>query len=101
MHPHASARLTQKGRLRLVSGHLNNHRPLADLVAEAGLSLRFAFKCLARFRAGGFRFAGELAHDWDGAPLPQQRGAINALEQVGTAAHLPLQSEAWWMNSSP
>lgn len=37
---------------------------------------------------GGFRFAGELALDRDVAPLPQQRGAINAPEQVGTAAHL-------------
>ena len=37
---------------------------------------------------GGFRFAGELAFDRDVAPLPKQRGAINALKLVGTAAHL-------------
>jgi len=29
MHTHANARLMQKGRLRLVSQHLNDHRPLA------------------------------------------------------------------------
>jgi hypothetical protein len=44
MHTHANARLTQKGRLRLVSGHLNDHRPLAELAAEAGISLRCAYK---------------------------------------------------------
>jgi len=35
MHTHANARLMQKGRLRLVSQHLNDHRPLAELAAEA------------------------------------------------------------------
>jgi len=49
MHTHANARLTQKGRLRLVSGHLNDHRPLAELAAEAGISLRCAYKWLARY----------------------------------------------------
>jgi len=53
MHTHANARLTQKGRLRLVSQHLNDHRPLAELAAEAGISLRCAYKWLARYRVGG------------------------------------------------
>ena len=53
MHTHANARLMQKGRLRLVSGHLNDHRPLAELAAEAGISLRCAYKWLARYRSGG------------------------------------------------
>ena len=53
MHTHANARLTQKGRLRLVSGHLNDHCPLAELAAETGISLRCAYKWLARYRSGG------------------------------------------------
>jgi len=53
MHTHANARLTQKGRLRLIFGHLNDHRPLAELAAEAGISLRCAYKWLARYRSGG------------------------------------------------
>jgi len=53
MHTHANARLTQKARLRLVSQHLNDHRPLAELAAEAGISLRCAYKWLARYRSGG------------------------------------------------
>lgn len=53
MHPHANARLTQKGRLRLVSGHLNDHRPLAELAAEAEISLCCADKWLARYRSDG------------------------------------------------
>ena len=53
MHTHANARLTQRGRLRLVSQHLNHHRSLAELAAEAGISLRCAYKWLARYRSGG------------------------------------------------
>lgn len=53
MHTHANARLTQRGRLRLVSQHLNDHRPLADLAKESGISLRCAYKWLARYRSGG------------------------------------------------
>ena len=53
MHTHANARLTQKGRLRLIFQHLISHRPLAELAAEAGISLRCAYKWLARYRSGG------------------------------------------------
>ena len=53
MHTHANARLTQKARLRLIFQHLNSHRPLAELAAEAGISLRCAYKWLARYRSGG------------------------------------------------
>jgi len=53
IHIHTDVRLTQKGRLRLVSQHLNNHRPLAELAAEAGISLRCAYKWLALYRSGG------------------------------------------------
>ena len=53
MHTHGNARLTQKGRLRLVSQPLNDHRPLAELAAETGISLRCAYKWLARYRSGG------------------------------------------------
>jgi len=53
MHTYSNARLTQLGRLGLVSQHLNDHRPLAELAAEAGISLRCAYKRLARYRSGG------------------------------------------------
>lgn len=53
MHTHANARLTQRCRLRLVSQHLNDHRPLAELATESGISLRCACKWLARYRSGG------------------------------------------------
>ena len=53
MHSHPNARLTQKSRLRLVNQHLQDRRPLAELAAEAGISLRCAYKWLARFRSGG------------------------------------------------
>jgi hypothetical protein len=50
---HANPRLTQRVRLLLVSQHLNQHRSLAELAAEAGISLRCACKWLARYRSGG------------------------------------------------
>ena len=53
MHSHPNARLTQKSRLRLVNQHLQDRRPLAELAAEAGISLRCAYKWLARYRSGG------------------------------------------------
>jgi transposase len=53
MHSHPNARLTQKGRLRLVTQHLEHGRSLAALAAENGISLRCAYRWLARFRSGG------------------------------------------------
>ena len=53
MHSHPNARLTLKSRLRLVNQHLQDRRPLAELAAEAGISLRCAYKWLARYRSGG------------------------------------------------
>jgi len=53
MHSHPSARLTQKSRLRLVNQHLHDHRPLDELASKAGISLRCAYKWLARYRSGG------------------------------------------------
>ena len=53
MHSHQDTRLTQKSRLRLVNQHLQDRRPLAELAAEAGISLRCAYKWLVRYRSGG------------------------------------------------
>ena len=48
MHSHPNARLTQRGRLRLVIQHLEHGRSLAELAAENGISLRCAYRWLAR-----------------------------------------------------
>jgi len=53
MHSHPNARLTQKGRLRLVTQHLEYGRSLAELAVENGISLRCAYRWLARYRSGG------------------------------------------------
>jgi transposase-like protein len=58
MHTHTNTRLTQKGRLRLVSGYFVDHRPLAELAAEAGISLRCTYKWLARHRKVGHGITG-------------------------------------------
>ena len=53
MHIPPHARLTQKARLRLVTQHLDHGRSLAELAAESGISLRCAYRWLARYRLGG------------------------------------------------
>ncbi|MFN9871976.1 MAG: helix-turn-helix domain-containing protein, partial [Cyanobacteriota bacterium] len=53
MHSHPNARLTQRGRLRLVIQYLEEGRSLSELAAENGISLRCAYRWLARYRAGG------------------------------------------------
>jgi len=53
MHSHPNARLTQKGRLRLVTQHLEHGRSLKKLAAENGISLRCTYRWLARYRSGG------------------------------------------------
>jgi len=53
MHTHPNARLTPLGRERLVRRHIDERRPLAELAFQAGISLRTAYKWLARFRSGG------------------------------------------------
>jgi transposase InsO family protein len=53
MHRHPNARLTQKGRLRLMTQHLDHGRSLAELAAENGISLRCAYRWLVRYRLGG------------------------------------------------
>jgi len=53
MHTHPNARLTPVGRERLVRRHIDQGIPLADLACQVGISLRTAYKWLARFRSGG------------------------------------------------
>jgi transposase-like protein len=107
MHPHANARLTQRGRLRLVSQHLNHHRSLAELAAENGISLRCAYKWLPRYRSGGaasladrrsVRLAVELRHQrlhlrhmarLLAAPFSAVARALNLLVWVGCETWSP------------
>ena len=53
MHGQPNARLTQRGRLRLVIQHLEEGRSLSELAAENGNSLRCAYRGLAHYRSGG------------------------------------------------
>jgi transposase InsO family protein len=53
MHTNPNARLTPLGRERLVRRHIDQHVPLPELALQAGISLRTAYKWLARFRSGG------------------------------------------------
>jgi transposase InsO family protein len=53
MHTHPNARLTPLGRERLLRQHIDQGESLAVLAAQAGISLRTAYKWLARYRCGG------------------------------------------------
>ena len=53
MHSHPLARLTTISRERLIRRHIVQGIPLLDLAVQAGISLRTAYKWLARFRQGG------------------------------------------------
>ena len=53
MHTHPNARLTPLSRERLLRRHMDQGESLSALAAQAGISLRTAYKWLARFRSGG------------------------------------------------
>jgi len=53
LHSRPNARLTPISRERLIRRHLEDRVPLKALAAQAGISLRSAYKWLARFRDGG------------------------------------------------
>nr|WP_245552562.1 IS481 family transposase [Cyanobium gracile] len=53
MHTHPNARLTPLGRERLLRRHIHHGEPLLLLATQAGISLRTAYKWLARYRSGG------------------------------------------------
>jgi transposase InsO family protein len=53
MHLHGNARLTPAARLLLVRRVCDERWPVSEAAAAAGVSVRTAFKWLARFRSGG------------------------------------------------
>ena len=53
MHTHPNARLTPLGRERLLRRHIDDGESLAFLAAQVGISVRTAYKWLARYRSGG------------------------------------------------
>jgi hypothetical protein len=61
MHTHPNAWLTPLGRERLLRRHIDHGDPLAGLAAQAGISLRTAYKWLARYRSGGARALADYA----------------------------------------
>jgi len=61
MHSYPNACLTQRGLLRLVIHYLEEGRSLSELAAEYGISLRCAYRWLARYRSGG---PTSLAYRW-------------------------------------
>ena len=52
MHSHPLTRLTPIRRERLIRLHIEQGIPLLNLAVQAGISLRTAYKWLARFRQG-------------------------------------------------
>jgi len=61
MHSHPTARLTQRGRLRLVIQNLEEGRSLSELAAENRISLRCAYRWLACYLLCLTRFVSRAA----------------------------------------
>ena len=53
MHTHPNARLTPLGRERLLRRHIDHGESLDFLATQVGISVRTAYKWLARYRSGG------------------------------------------------
>jgi hypothetical protein len=53
MHRHSNASLTQNHRLRLINQYFLHYCPLAELLVEAGIFLRCAYKRQPCNRSGG------------------------------------------------
>ncbi len=53
MHSDPTARLTVISRERLIRRHLDEGHPLKARACDVGISLRTAYKWLARYRSGG------------------------------------------------
>jgi len=84
MHTHPNARLTAVSRARLVRRHIQDAQPLADLAAQAGISLRTAYKWLARCRSGG---VAALVDRRSGRRTQRRRLDPQQLEQVVDTPH--------------
>jgi len=86
----------------LASHHLNDHRPLAELAAEAVIFLRCAYKWLARYRTGGAlawwidavfaaRSGGHSIRSTSSAPWSYATRGSTCAKSPGCQHHLSLQ----------
>ncbi len=109
MHTHPNARLTALGRERLVRRHIDEHVPLAELSAQAGISLRTAYKWLARFRSGGAAALVDrrsVRRSQRRTLDPQQQQQARALRherctmrRIANALAVPLSTTGRWLKS--
>ena len=98
MHTHPNARLTPLGRERLLRRHTEDHLPLSVLAAQAGISVRTAYKWLARYRLGGAtalvdRRSVRRTQRRTLDPLQLQRAAVTF--RKGVTPRLPLRRPGW------
>ena len=70
MNTHKNARMTVHGRALLVKRIEDEDWPVAEAARSAGISMRTAYKWLARFRAGGERMLAKVP----GERYPDFRG---------------------------
>ena len=96
MHTHPNARLTPLGRERLLPRHIDQGEPLAVLAAQAGISLRTAYKWLARYRSGGHTSLADR-QGCRSSPVPGRTGdevpgprAAAELRTQGSGAAVPV-----------
>ena len=98
MHTHPNARLTPLGRERLLRRHIDHGENLAFLAAQSGISVRSAYKWLARYRSGGAaalvdRRSVRRTQRRTLDPLQLQRAAVTF--RKGVTPRLPLRRPGW------
>jgi hypothetical protein len=84
MPAHTNARLTPLGRERLVRRHIDDGLALAELAAQAGISLLSAYKWLARYCSGGV------------AALRHERCTMR---RIATKLAAPISTMDRWLNT--
>lgn len=95
------AQLTPLSLKRLFHQQISNVQPLPTLDAEAGISLRTAYKCLAPYRLGGHasqRMDGKLTAPRGGDSIRRNR---NTRWTSGTSAAPSGRSPGIWALLSP
>jgi transposase len=109
MHTQPNARPTGVSRERLVRRHIGQGIPLADLACQAGISLRTAYKWLARFRSGGAAALVDRRSVRRSQRLtlnPEQQQQASALRherctmrRIAKALAVPLSTTGRWLKS--
>lgn len=82
MNVHENARMTVRGRVLLVKRIVEDHWRVASAAEAAGISVRTAYKWLARYRAGGEAMLADRSSAPHRTPHATPAAAVDAIETL-------------------